>query len=267
MEAVKRIKSHIRAGDIFQCVMSEQFRFELEEDPFEVYRVLRMINPSPYLFFLDFGGEVLLGSSPEMLVRVMNGTVETCPIAGTRPRGKDEAHDKKYERELLSSVKEKAEHLMLVDLGRNDIGRVSRPGTVKVTDFMKVERYSHVMHIVSLVEGKLKRNLSAWEAFCACFPAGTLTGAPKIRAMQILSELEGPRRGTYGGAVLAHDFLGNINSCITIRSLWAKGKNAVIQSGAGVVADSSPTKEYDEVLNKAKAIRSAVAATKEGRLK
>ena len=263
LSAVKKIKEHIRAGDIFQCVLSEKFRLNLDDkDPFEIYRVLRTINPSPYLFFVDFGKEILLGSSPEMLVRVTGRLVETCPIAGTRPRGANEKEDKKHEKELLSSVKERAEHLMLVDLSRNDISRVAVSGSVAVKDFMHIGRFSHVMHIISLVTGKLKPSLSAWDAFCACFPAGTLSGAPKIKAMQIISSLEKERRGTYGGAVVAHDFLGNMNSCITIRSLWAKDGEGVIQAGAGVVADSHPAKEYEEVLNKAKAIRKAVALTK-----
>ncbi len=257
---VKQIKQHIRAGDIFQCVLSDRFHFPFKEDPFLVYRILRMINPSPYQFYLSFGNdEVLLGSSPEMLIRTNSGLVETCPIAGTRPRGKDGKHDKKLEGDLLSSVKEKAEHLMLVDLGRNDIGRVAKPGSVVVKEFMKVERYSHVMHLVSLVEGKLKSNHSSWQAFGACFPAGTLSGAPKIRAMQIISELEPEARGSYGGAVVCHDFTGNINSCITIRSLFIKDGIGYVQAGAGIVADSNPTREYEEVLNKSKAIRSAVA--------
>lgn len=257
---VKTIKKHIRAGDIFQCVLSDRFHFPFEGDPFLVYRILRMINPSPYLFYLALeDDEYLLGSSPEMLVRSYDGRLETCPIAGTRPRGKDHKEDKKLESDLLASVKEKAEHLMLVDLGRNDIGRVSKPGTVRVSEFMKVERYSHVMHLVSLVEGKLKRSLTPWQALGACFPAGTLSGAPKIRAMEIISDLEPERRGPYGGAVVCYDFTGNLNSCITIRSLYIKGGKAYVQAGAGVVADSRPEKEWEEVLNKAKAVRSAVA--------
>ena len=259
-EGVKKVKSHIRAGDIFQCVISDRFSFPYKDDPFLIYRILRMINPSPYLFYLALDDdEYLLGSSPEMLVRSEGKKIETCPIAGTRPRGKDRKEDIKMERDLLASVKEKAEHLMLVDLGRNDIGRVSKAGSVSVTDFMKVERYSHVMHLVSLVEGRLKANTSPWDALGSCFPAGTLSGAPKIRAMEIISEVEGSQRGPYGGAVVAHDFAGDLNTCITIRSLYIKNGKAYIQSGAGVVADSQPNREYDEVLNKAKAIRSAVA--------
>lgn len=259
-QGVKKIKKHIRDGDIFQCVLSDRFRFPFKQDPFMVYRVLKMINPSPYLFYLSLGeGEYLLGSSPEMLVKSQGGQVETCPIAGTRPRGKDLKEDKKFEAHLLDSVKEKAEHLMLVDLGRNDIGRVSKPGTVRVRDFMKVERYSHVMHLVSLVEGQLEKRISSWQALGSCFPAGTLSGAPKIRAMEIISEIETQRRGPYGGAVVCYDFIGGLNSCITIRSLYVRDGMGYVQAGAGIVADSRPDKEYDEVLNKAKAILSAVA--------
>ena len=260
IRGVKKIKNHIRQGDIFQGVLSERFEFDFSGDPFLVYRVLKMINPSPYLFFLSLGkDEYLLGASPEMLVQVIDGHLATCPIAGTRPRGKDLKSDHKMEMELLSSKKERAEHIMLVDLGRNDIGRVAKPGSVRVTRFMEVERYSHVMHMVSLVEGKLKKHLSPWKAFTSCFPAGTLSGAPKIRAMQILSEIEPKGRGPYGGAVVCYDFRGHLNSCITIRSLYLNKGKAYIQAGAGVVADSKPIKEYEEVLNKAKAIRTAVA--------
>ncbi|NRA64627.1 MAG: anthranilate synthase component I [Pseudobacteriovorax sp.] len=258
-EGVRTLKKHIRKGDIFQGVLSDRFSFDYDGDPFLTYRILRMINPSPYLFYLDTGDEVLLGSSPEMLIRTTDSTVETCPIAGTRPRGETQKVDLKMESDLLASVKEKAEHLMLVDLGRNDIGRVSRPGTVRVKDFMKVERYSHVMHLVSLVEGKLKKNISPWQALGSCFPAGTLTGAPKIRAMQIISELEKTARGPYGGAIVCQNFTGDLNSCITIRSLLVKDGKGYVQAGAGVVADSSPQKEYEEVLNKSKAIRTAVS--------
>jgi anthranilate synthase component 1 len=262
VEAARQIKQHIRQGDIFQCVLSDRFELPVDVDPFLIYRVLRMINPSPYLFYLSLGDETLLGSSPEMLMRSIHQTIQTCPIAGTRPRGVDAKTDEKLEQDLRSSVKEKAEHLMLVDLGRNDIGRVSRPGSVVVKEFMKVERYSHVMHLVSLVEGKLKPKYSAWEAFGACFPAGTLSGAPKIRAMEIIAKLESNRRGPYGGAVVFHDFSGNLNSCITIRSLFVKNGIGYIQAGAGIVADSNPEKEYQEVLNKAKAMRTAVAMAK-----
>ncbi len=260
IEAVGTIKEHIRRGDIFQCVLSDRFRFPVKADSFTIYRILRMINPSPYLYYLGFGDEILLGSSPEMLMRATGSTVETCPIAGTRPRGKDLEEDRKMERDLLASVKERAEHLMLVDLGRNDIGRVAKPGSVEVKSFMHVERYSHVMHIVSQVAGQLKSGTSSWEAFGACFPAGTLTGAPKIRAMEIISSLEKKARGPYGGAIVCKDFAGDLNSCITIRSLFLRDGYGYAQAGAGVVADSKPVKEYEEVLNKAKAVRTAVAA-------
>ncbi len=260
IEAVGKIKEHIRRGDIFQCVLSDRFRFPVKADSFTIYRILRMINPSPYLYYLGFGDEVLLGSSPEMLMRAQGEMVETCPIAGTRPRGRDADEDRKMERDLLASVKERAEHLMLVDLGRNDIGRVSKPGSVQVKSFMHVERYSHVMHIVSLVAGQLRSGISSWEAFGSCFPAGTLTGAPKIRAMEIIAGLEKKARGPYGGAIVCKDFAGDLNSCITIRSLFLRDGYGYAQAGAGVVADSKPIKEYEEVLNKAKAVRTAVAA-------
>lgn len=259
-ESVKIIKDHIRRGDIFQCVLSDRFRFPVTVDSFLIYRILRMINPSPYLYYLGFGEEVLLGSSPEMLVRVRNSELETCPIAGTRPRGKNSGDDQKFERDLLDSVKERAEHLMLVDLGRNDIGRVSKAGTVKVKSFMKVERYSHVMHLVSRVAGELKPKLLPWDALGSCFPAGTLSGAPKIKAMEILGRLENTQRGPYGGAIVCQDFTGDLNTCITIRSLYLKDGYGYAQAGAGIVADSKPESEYEEVLNKAKAVRTAVAA-------
>lgn len=262
-ESVKIIKEHIRKGDIFQCVLSDRFRFPLKEDTFLIYRILRMINPSPYLYYLQFGDETLLGASPEMLIRTQGRQVETCPIAGTRPRGKTEEEDLSYERDLNASVKERAEHLMLVDLGRNDVGRVSKAGTVKVRSFMQVERYSHVMHLVSRVSGTLKKDLSPWAALGSCFPAGTLSGAPKIKAMQIISKLEGTRRGPYGGAIICQDFGGDLNTCITIRSLYVKDGMGYAQAGAGVVADSKAEKEYEEVLNKARAVRTAVAAARE----
>ncbi len=258
-EAVRTIKQHIRRGDIFQCVLSDRFRFPVRSDAFLVYRILRMINPSPYLYYLQFDDETLLGSSPEMLIKTQGSVVETCPIAGTRPRGADETQDEKFERDLLASVKERAEHLMLVDLGRNDIGRVSRPGAVKVKSFMQVERYSHVMHLVSRVSGVMKKELKPWDALGSCFPAGTLSGAPKIKAMQIISRLEGTKRGPYGGAVICQDFAGDLNTCITIRSLYVRDGYGYAQAGAGVVADSQAEKEYQEVLNKAKAVRTAVA--------
>lgn len=261
-QAVREVKKHIRAGDIFQCVIANSFTLPITVPALDIYRQLRMLNPSPYLFFLDFADETLLGASPEMLVRVAAGKVATCPIAGTRPRGRDGREDLRMEQQMLASKKERAEHLMLVDLGRNDIGRIARIGTVNVERYMQVERYSHVMHLTSLVTGRLRPRLTAWDALQACFPAGTLSGAPKIRAMTIISELEPQRRGPYGGAVVAMDFAGNLNSCITIRSLWLKAGIGRFQAGAGVVADSRPEAEYQEVLNKAKAVRTAIAQAK-----
>lgn len=262
------IKEHILDGDIFQCVLSEQFRFDLDVEPFVVYRVLRMINPSPYLFYFRDSAEdeTLLGASPEMLVRVQDGQIETCPIAGTRPRGKTPDEDERLAKELLADEKELAEHLMLVDLSRNDLGRTCAPGTVAVRDFMAIERYSHVMHITSKVTGSLAEGMTPWQAFCASFPAGTLSGAPKVRALEILSALEPVRRGPYGGAVVYYDFAGNLNSCITIRSLHVRGGKAKVQAGAGIVADSQPKLEYEEVQHKASGILKAVGLAEKVRL-
>ena len=262
--AVGKIKKYIAAGDIFQAVLSQRFEVEPGVDPFSIYRALRIVNPSPYLYFLRFrldgaaASTHLLGSSPELLVRVVQGQVEYRPIAGTRPRSLNEEEDQRIEQELLMDEKERAEHVMLVDLGRNDVGRVSEFGTVKVKNLMFVERYSHVMHLVSAIEGKLKQGLSAVDAFRACFPAGTLSGAPKIRAMEIIEELEPTRRGTYGGSVFYADFSGNLDSCIAIRSMLLKGKRGYIQAGSGIVADSVPSKEYEESINKAKAVVRAI---------
>ncbi|MFH1723371.1 MAG: chorismate-binding protein [Elusimicrobiota bacterium] len=262
LEGVRRLKGRIRAGDIFQAVLSDRFEVPLRAEPFEVYRKLRAINPSPYMFFMGTADEALLGASPEMLVRVEDRVVETQPIAGTRPRGADEEEDSKNERDLLASVKERAEHLMLVDLGRNDVGRVARPGSVRVPSFMRVERFSHVMHLVSSVRGRLRRGCSAWDAFGACFPAGTVTGAPKIRAMQLVNEIEPVPRGFYAGAVLYHDFQGNLDSAIAIRSLMVRGKGrsraAVVQAGAGIVADSRPVAELREIRAKSRAMFEAI---------
>jgi anthranilate synthase component 1 len=266
VKAVQKVKEHIRAGDIFQCVLSDQFTFDVKAEPFTVYRALQTVNPSPYLFYLSFGKDVLLGASPEMLIRSVDGKVETCPIAGTRPRGADHSDDKKNERDLLKSVKERAEHLMLVDLGRNDIGRVSKPGSVRVKDFMHIERFSHVMHLVSIVEGKLGAKRTPWDALASCFPAGTLSGAPKIRAMEIIASLEPVRRNAYGGAVVYYDFAGHLDSCITIRSLFVRERQGFAQAGAGIVADSRPDSEYNEVLHKLKAIRRAVAMANGARI-
>ncbi|MDE1156586.1 MAG: anthranilate synthase component I [Acidobacteriaceae bacterium] len=264
MRSVEVIKEYIRAGDIFQCVLSQRFDCEPEVDPFAVYRSLRIVNPSPYMYFLRFNTEgkaepqYIVGSSPELLVRVHNGRIEYRPIAGTRPRGADEAADRAHEASLRADAKEVAEHVMLVDLGRNDVGRVSEFGSVKVTDLMFIERYSHVMHLVSAIEGQLRAGLSPIDAFRSCFPAGTLSGAPKIRAMEIIDELEPMRRGVYGGAVVYADFSGNFDSCIAIRTLFMDGKQGHIQSGAGIVADSVPRSEHEECKNKAAAVVRAI---------
>jgi anthranilate synthase component 1 len=246
--------------------MSQRLDFTLEVDPFNVYRALRGVNPSPYMYFLKMGDTYVLGSSPEMLVRVTGRKLEYRPIAGTRPRGSDESEDKRLAEEMLSDEKERAEHVMLVDLGRNDLGRVSEYGSVKVKDLMYVERYSHVMHIVSALEGQLRPELHALDAFGACFPAGTLSGAPKVRAMQIIEELEPTRRGIYGGSVLYADFAGNLDSCIAIRTMVIQGKKAHLQAGAGIVADSDPATEYQESMNKAQAVLKAVESARSGDL-
>jgi len=258
VRTVKRIKEYIVAGDVFQAVPSLRLDLEPGVPPLQIYRALRRVNPSPYMYFLRMGEMTVLGSSPEMLVRVTGRKLEYRPIAGTRKRGKDEAEDWRLEQELRGDEKERAEHVMLVDLGRNDVGRVSDYGSVRVRDLMFVERYSHVMHLVSAVEGTLRKDLTAVDAFAACFPAGTLTGAPKVRAMEILEELEPLRRGLYGGSVLYADFAGNLDSCIAIRTMLMKGKKAYVQAGAGVVADSIPENEYEESLNKTKALVRAV---------
>ncbi len=258
MHAVERGKEYIAAGDVFQVVLSQRLDFTPEVAPFDLYRALRQVNPSPYLYFLRMDDTHILGSSPEMLVRVTGRKLEYRPIAGTHPRGRDEAEDQRLEKQMLGDEKERAEHVMLVDLGRNDLGRVSEYGSVKVKDLMYVERYSHVMHLVSALEGTLRKDLSAIDAFAACFPAGTLSGAPKVRAMQIIEELEPTRRGVYGGSVLYADFAGNLDSCIGIRTMLMKGKKAYLQAGAGIVADSDPASEYQESMNKAQALLRAV---------
>ncbi|MFZ0805126.1 MAG: anthranilate synthase component I [Candidatus Sulfotelmatobacter sp.] len=255
---VERCKEYIAAGDIFQVVLSQRLDFTPGVVPFDLYRALRQVNPSPYLYFLRSGDTHILGSSPEMLVRVTGRKLEYRPIAGTHPRGADEAEDLRLEQQLRSDEKERAEHVMLVDLGRNDLGRVSEYGSVKVKDLMYVERYSHVMHLVSALEGTLRKDLDALDAFAACFPAGTLSGAPKVRAMQIIEELEPTRRGIYGGSVLYADFAGNLDSCIGIRTLLMQGKKAYLQAGAGIVADSDPAREFQESMNKAQAVLRAV---------
>jgi anthranilate synthase component 1 len=259
LRSVERCKQYIAAGDIFQVVLSQRLDFVPGVEPFDLYRSLRQVNPSPYLYFLRMGDSQILGSSPEMLVRVTGRKLEYRPIAGTHPRGRDEAEDVLLERKMLADEKERAEHVMLVDLGRNDLGRVSEYGSVKVKDLMYVERYSHVMHLVSALEGTLRKDLSALDAFAACFPAGTLSGAPKVRAMQIIEELEPVRRGIYGGSVLYADFAGNLDSCIGIRTMLVKGKRAYLQAGAGIVADSDASSEFQESINKAQALLRAVA--------
>jgi len=274
LKAVERAKEYIAAGDIFQVVLSQRLDLEPAVDPFSVYRALRIVNPSPYMYFLRFGRKShgskrietthIVGSSPELLVRVEGRRIEYRPIAGTRPRGATEAADLAAEHEMLHDEKERAEHVMLVDLGRNDVGRVSEYGTVTVTDLMHVERYSHVMHLVSNIEGRLRPGLSAVDALRSCFPAGTLSGAPKIRAMEIIEELESTRRGIYGGTVLYADYSGNLTSCIAIRTLLVEGRKGFIQAGAGIVADSIPENEYEESLNKAKAVVKAVERAREG---
>jgi anthranilate synthase component 1 len=277
LKGVERVKEYIAAGDVFQCVLSQRFDCEPGVEPFEIYRSLRIVNPSPYMYFLKFGLEEqevesrkkevgkaktrqahIVGSSPELLVRVHEGKVEYRPIAGSRPRGKDEVQDRALEADLRADAKEVAEHVMLVDLGRNDVGRVSEFGSVKVKDLMFVERYSHIMHLVSKLEGTLRKGLAPIDAFRACFPAGTLSGAPKIRAMEIVEELEPARRGVYGGAIFYADFSGNLDSCIAIRTLFMEGEKGYIQAGAGIVADSVAETEFAECGNKTKAVVRAI---------
>ena len=255
LKAVERSKEYIAAGDIFQVVLSQRLDFKPKAEAFEIYRTLRMVNPSPYMYYLRLGSEMhILGSSPEMLVRVNGKRIEYAPIAGTRWRGKTPDEDLKLEQELRADEKERAEHVMLVDLGRNDVGRVSEYGSVRVTDLMRVERYSHVMHLVSSIEGELRDGKDALDAFSSCFPAGTLSGAPKVRAMEIIEELEPVRRGVYGGSILYADFAGNLDSCIAIRTMVMNSGKAYVQAGAGIVADSIPEKEFDECMNKASAL-------------
>jgi anthranilate synthase component I len=266
MAAVESTREYIAAGDIFQAVLSQRFEVDPGDDPFAVYRALRIVNPSPYMYFLrlqvDSGRKArpihIIGSSPELLVRVTGRRVEYRPIAGTRPRSQDEAEDQRRAEDLLADAKEVSEHVMLVDLGRNDVGRVSDFGTVQVRDLMTVERYSHVMHLVSSIEGRLRPELSAVDALRACFPAGTLSGAPKVRAMEIIEELEPTRRGIYGGGICYADYSGNLDSCIAIRSMLVKNGTGYIQAGAGIVADSVPEREYEECLSKAQAVLRAV---------
>ena len=261
---VQTAKEYILAGDIIQVVLSQRFHTETDLSPFALYRALRHINPSPYLFYLQLGNVIQIGSSPEILVRLENNEIELRPIAGTRHRGETETEDKALEEELLADPKERAEHLMLVDLGRNDAGRVARPGSVEVRDLLVVERYSHVMHIVSGVHGLLADDRDQFDVMSACFPAGTVSGAPKIRAMEIIEELEPERRGPYAGAVGYFGFSGNMDFCITIRTFIMRDRDLWIQAGAGIVADSDPEKEFEETLNKARGLRRAVELAEKG---
>lgn len=259
-KVIIQTKKYIKRGDIIQAVLSQRFKTKISGiERFDIYRNLRDLNPSPYMFFLDFKELVLIGSSPEMLVRCEDGIIRTRPIAGTRPRGLGETEDLRLERELINNRKEKAEHLMLVDLGRNDLGRVSRTGSVRLEEFMKVERYSHVMHLVSEVRGILRKDKDIFDALRATFPAGTVTGSPKIRAMEIIDELENLRRGPYAGCVGYFSFSGNLDTCITIRTIVVKDNFAYLQAGAGIVADSIPEKEYLESVSKAKGLMEAIA--------
>jgi len=256
---VRKAKEYIRNGDIIQVVLSQRFGIRVNREPFEIYRSLRSLNPSPYMYFLKLKDMELVGSSPEMLVRCEEGQVTTRPIAGTRPRGKTEEEDRQLAAELFKDKKERAEHLMLVDLGRNDLGRISKTASVKVNEFMNIEKYSHVMHLVSEVKGILdNKRYSIYDVLKATFPAGTVSGSPKIRAMEIIDELENLRRGPYAGCVGYFSFSHNMDTCITIRTIVIKGNNAYIQAGAGIVADSVPEKEYFESVNKAKALIEAI---------
>ncbi|HUY13694.1 MAG TPA: anthranilate synthase component I [Terriglobia bacterium] len=261
---VEQGKEYIRAGDVFQVVLSQRLTVPQRVAPFEVYRALRVVNPSPYLYFLRMGDSTVLGSSPEMLVKVSGRTVEYRPIAGTRPRGRTEEEDRRMEEELKSDEKERAEHIMLVDLGRNDIGRVCEFNSVLTKQMMFVERYSHVMHLVSSIQGQLRAGEDSYSALAACFPAGTLTGAPKVRAMEIIDELEPTRRGVYGGSVLYLDFSGNLNACIVIRTVLVKGDKAYLQAGAGIVADSVPALEHQECMHKARTVLKAFEMAEKG---
>ena len=260
---VRAAKQYIYEGEVIQVVLSQRFKVTANIDSLSLYRALRFINPSPYMFFLDLPEYGLIGSSPETMVKMEAGEIEVRPIAGTRPRGKTEQQDNRLAEELLSDEKEVAEHVMLVDLGRNDVGRVSRTGTVVLPEFMKIERYSHVMHIVSSVKGRIREGLDAFDAFASCFPAGTVTGAPKIRAMEIIEELERERREFYAGAVGYFTYDGDMDFCIAIRTLLKRGNEIYVQAGAGIVADSSPEKEYYETLSKAEALMASIRGLKE----
>ena len=262
-EAVRRAKEYIVAGDVIQVVISQQFSGEVQGEDFQIYRQLRSVNPSPYMFYLDYGEVKFIGASPEILVRLNDGKIELRPIAGTRPRGATDEEDLVFEKDLMADPKERAEHIMLVDLGRNDAGKVAVPGSVHVPRLMEIERYSHVMHIVSHVEGILKKDKDCFDLFMSAFPAGTVSGAPKIRAMEIISELEPGERGPYAGAVGYFGFNGNMDFCITIRTITISGNRLFIQAGAGIVADSDPEEEYKETIRKASATFNAIERVKE----
>jgi anthranilate synthase component I len=261
---VRTAKEYIAAGEIYQVVLSQRFEAAVGTDPFMVYRALRHVNPSPYMYFIRMGKRSIVGSSPEMLVRVEGRRIETHPIAGTRPRGRNDEEDTRLAEELKRNEKERAEHVMLVDLGRNDLGRVSEYGSVRVPTFMALEKYSHVMHLVSIVEGRLSDDHDRLDALVACFPAGTVSGAPKVRAMEIIAELEKHRRGVYAGAVGYLDFAGNLDFCITIRTVVIEENRAFIQAGAGIVADSNPAAEYEETRDKARAVIQALELAHSG---
>jgi anthranilate synthase component I len=263
-ERVRAAKEYIAAGDIYQVVLSQRFQAEVRAEPFTVYRALRHVNPSPYMYFVRMGGLSIVGSSPEMLVRVEGARVETHPIAGTRPRGRTPEEDLRLGEELKRNEKERAEHVMLVDLGRNDVGRVCQYGTVRVPQFMGLERFSHVMHLTSIVEGRLSENHDRLDALVSCFPAGTVSGAPKVRAMQIIKELEPAGRGLYAGAVGYLDFAGNLDFCIAIRTVIMSNGMAYAQAGAGIVSDSNPAAEYEETRDKARALLRALDLAQQG---
>jgi anthranilate synthase component 1 len=266
-KAVNTAKGYIKAGDIIQVVLAQRLETETPTDPFEIYRALRFINPSPYMFYLELEDLRVIGSSPETMVRLTGGTIELRPIAGTRRRGSTPEEERELEADLLADPKERAEHIMLVDLGRNDVGRVAKIGTVEVNELMAIERYSHVIHIVSNVRGKLAADKTSFDLFVSAFPAGTVSGAPKIRAMQIVSELEPQKRGLYAGAIGYFGYNGNLDTCIVIRTIVMKGKKVYVTAGAGIVADSDPALEYQETLNKARAMLKAVELAEQWRKK
>ena len=264
LNAVVKAKEYIAAGDIFQVVLSQRFEVDLKTSPFEIYRALRIVNPSPYMYFLKMPEATIVGSSPEMLVTIQGDEAAYRPIAGTRPRGSNDAEDERLAQELTADEKERAEHIMLVDLGRNDLGRVCKYGTVRVEDLMFVEKYSHVMHLVSALRGQLPPNMDRLDTMMACFPAGTVSGAPKVRAMEIIDEMEPTRRGVYSGAIMYLDFSNNLDSCIAIRTLVVKGNKGYIQAGGGIVADSTPEGEYTETVNKSRALLRAIQLAQRG---